>query len=112
VRLELADVGDLLRGSPGAFDAVLLDVDNGPSAFTTEGNACLYDDRGLAAANAALRPEGTMAVRSAREYRKFEQLLRNAGFRVYIQRVRARGKRGGPRHVIFLGVAPARIGPV
>jgi spermidine synthase len=112
VRLELADVGDLLRGSPGAFDAVLLDVDNSPSAFTTEGNAGLYDDRGLAAAFAALRPEGTLAVWSAREDRKFEQRLRYAGFRVEIQRVRARGKRGGPRHVIFLGVAPARIGPV
>jgi spermidine synthase len=112
VRLELADVGDVLRASTGAFDAVLLDVDNGPSAFTTEGNAGLYDDRGLAAAFAALRPEGTLAVWSAREDRKFEQRLRHAGFRVEAQRVRARGKRGGPRHVIFLGTAPARIGTV
>lgn len=106
VKLELGDVAAVLRANEAAFDAVLLDVDNGPSAFTSEGNAGLYDDRGLAAARAALRPEGCLAVWSAREDRKFEQRLRYAGFRAEAQRVRARGKRGGPRHVIFLGVVP------
>jgi spermidine synthase len=106
VKLELGDVAAVLSANEVAFDAVLLDVDNGPSAFTTESNAGLYDDRGLAAARAALRPGGRLAVWSAREDRKFEQRLRYAGFRVEAQRVRARGKRGGPRHVIFLGVAP------
>jgi spermidine synthase len=111
VRLELSDVGAVLRASTSAFDAVLLDVDNGPAAFTSGGNARLYGDRGLAAASTALRPEGTLAVWSAREDRKFEQRLRYAGFRVELERVRARGKRGGPRHVIFLATAPAKDGP-
>lgn len=111
VRLELADVAAVLRASQGAFDAVLLDVDNGPSAITTESNVGLYDDRGLAAARTALRPEGTLAVWSAREDRKFEQRLRHAGFRVAVERVRGRGKRGGPRHVVFLASAPPASDP-
>jgi spermidine synthase len=105
VRLELGDVGATLRERPGAFDAVLLDVDNGPSAFTTQSNAGLYDDAGLAATHAALRPGGTLAVWSAREDRRFEQRLRHAGFTVEVERVRGRGKQGGPRHAIFLAAA-------
>ena len=102
VRLELCDVADTLRGSPGAFDAVLLDVDNGPRAFTTQHNSGLYDDRGLAAARAALRPEGTLAVWSAWDDRRFEHRLRYAGFRVEVERVRGHGKQGGPHHTVFL----------
>jgi spermidine synthase len=109
VRLELRDVAAVLRASPGAFDAVLLDVDNGPAPLTASGNAGLYDDRGIAAARAALRPGGTLAVWSAREDRAFEHRLRHAGFRVAVERVRGRGKQGGPRHTIFVGrLAAAR----
>jgi spermidine synthase len=103
VRVEVGDVLDTLRASTGAFDAILLDVDNGPAAFTATGNASLYGDRGLSAARGALRPGGTLAVWSAWEDRKFEQRLRYAGFRVSVERVRARLKQGGPRHTIFLG---------
>ena len=103
VRVEPGDVAVTLRASAGAFDAILLDVDNGPDAFATSGNAALYSDAGLAAARGALREGGVLAVWSAREDRRFEQRLKYAGFRVEVERVRARLKKGGPRHVIFLG---------
>ena len=102
-RVEVGDVADLLRASRRRFDAVLLDVDNGPDAFTTSGNTWLYGDKGLAVIRSALVENGTLAVWSAREDRRFEQRLRYAGFAVEVVRVRARLKRGGPRHVIFVG---------
>ena len=97
------DVAETMRASEGRFDAMLLDVDNGPSAFTESANAELYTDRGLASARTALKNGGVLAVWSAREDRKFEQRLRYNGFRVEVSRVRARLKKGGPRHTIFLG---------
>ncbi len=103
VRIEVADVGFTLRANPGRFDVILLDVDNGPAAFTAAANDGLYDNGGVAAAHAALRPRGTLAVWSAWEDRKFEQRLRYHGFEVEVTRVRARLKKGGPRHTIFLG---------
>ena len=103
VAVEVGDVADTLRANAGRFDAVLLDVDNGPSAFTASDNSGLYDNRGLAAARAALRPGGVFAVWSSREDRRFEQRLRYAGFDVTVERVRGRLKKGGPRHTIFLG---------
>lgn len=102
VRVEIGDVADTLRSSPGRFDAVLLDVDNGPDAFTATTNARLYNDHGLAAARAALKPDGVLAVWSAWEDRKFEQRLRYAGFTVHVERVRGRLKKGGPKHTIFI----------
>ena len=107
VRVAAGDVGVTLRSSPGRFDAILLDVDNGPSAFTESGNAALYDNQGVAAARAALRRDGVLAVWSAWEDRKFEQRLRHAGFNVRVDRVRARLKKGGPRHTIFLAHHPS-----
>lgn len=103
VTIDVGDVAATLRSSAGRFDAVLLDVDNGPRAFTTTANGALYSDAGLASARAALRPGGVLAVWSAWEDRKFEQRLRYAGFTVDVERVRARLNQGGPRHVIFLG---------
>jgi spermidine synthase len=106
VRVAVEDVGFTLRAHPRRFDAILLDVDNGPAAFATSGNAALYGDAGLAAARRALTDGGVLAVWSAREDRKFEQRLKYAGFRVAVERVRARLKKGGPRHTIFLGYSP------
>jgi spermidine synthase len=103
VRIDLNDVGFTLRANPGRFDAVLLDVDNGPRAFTTEANQSLYDNAGVAAAHAALRDEGVLAVWSAWEDRKFEQRLRYHGFVAHTERVRARLKKGGAHHTVFLG---------
>jgi spermidine synthase len=103
VQVELGDVAATLRASRRRFDAILLDVDNGPAAFTASHNTRLYDNDGIAAARSALTEAGMLAVWSAWEDRKFEQRLRHAGFTVQVERVRARLKKGGPRHTIFLG---------
>ena len=100
--MEVADVGFTLRANREHFDAILLDVDNGPAAFTVDVNAGLYDNSGVAAAYAALCPRGTLAIWSAWEDTKFEQRLRFHGFAVEVVWVRARLKKGGPRHTIFL----------
>jgi spermidine synthase len=102
VRIESGDVAESIQAHPGRFDAVLLDVDNGPDAFTASTNARLYNDQGLAAARASLKPRGVLAVWSAWEDRRFEQRLRYAGFGVEVERVRGRLKKGGPKHTIFL----------
>lgn len=102
VRVEVGDVAVTLKSGPSQFDAVLLDVDNGPAAFTTPQNSTLYGDRGLAAVHAALKSGGVLAVWSARDDRKFEQRLRYGGFTVEVERVRGRLKKGGPHHTIFL----------
>lgn len=102
VRVETGDVGVTLRSRRGQFDAVLLDVDNGPTAFTASNNAGLYDNRGIAAACAALKTEGVLAVWAAQDDRKFEQRLRDGRFDVQVRRPRGRLKKGGPRHTIFL----------
>lgn len=106
VRVEVGDVVAVLRRSAGHFDAVLLDIDNGPDAFTTTGNQWLYGNAGVTMLREALTPGGMVAVWSAWEDRKFEQRLRWAGFAVEVVRVRARLAAGGPRHVLFLAVAP------
>ena len=103
VQIEIGDVGSTVRASRRRFDAMLLDVDNGPAAFTASHNTGLYDDAGLAAARAALTPGGVLAIWSAWEDRRFEQRLRHGGFSVRVERVRARLKKGGPRHTIFIG---------
>jgi len=103
VRVLQGDVLDALRANPSCFDAVILDVDNGPRAFTTSANATLYANEGVAAARAALKADGVLAVWSAWDDRKFEQRLRYSGLVVEVTRVRARLKKGGPRHTLFLG---------
>lgn len=103
VQVDQRDVAETLHASRDRFDAILLDVDNGPDAFTSSGNAALYSDGGLTAARTALRSGGVLAVWSAWEDRKFEQRLRYNGFTVNVQRVRGRLKKGGPHHTIFLG---------
>jgi hypothetical protein len=107
VRVEVGDVAITLRSGLGRFDAVLLDVDNGPSAFVASDNAGLYDDRGIAAARAALRMDGVLAVWSARYDQKFERRLRYGGFVVQVESVRGRLKKGGPHHFIYLAHNPS-----
>lgn len=103
VRVETGDVAATIGSRPGQFDAVLLDVDNGPAGFTAASNARLYDQRGIAAAHAALKTAGVLAVWAARDDRKFEQRLRDGGFEVRVQRPHGRLKKGGPRHSIYVG---------
>jgi len=86
----------------GAYDAVLLDVDNGPEGLTRQGNDWLYSPAGLEAAFTALRPAGVLAVWSATSHRAFAQQLRQAGFEVDEVPVRSRNPRRGARHTIWL----------
>jgi spermidine synthase len=102
VKVFDGDVLEALRANPARFDAVILDVDNGPAAFTDSSNAALYTNEGIATARGALRDHGVLAVWSAWEDRKFVQRLRYAGFTVKVTRVRARLNKGGPRHTLFL----------
>jgi len=106
VRVETGDVAVTLSSRLGQFDAVLLDVDNGPAALTDSNNAGLYDSRGIAAAHASLKKTGVLAIWAAKEDRKFKQRLRDGGFDVQVQRPRGRLINGGPRHTIFLAQKP------
>jgi spermidine synthase len=101
VRVEIVDVAATIRANAGKFDAVVLDVDNGPGALTDSANAALYSDSGIAATSASLKPGGVLAVWSAREDRKFEQRLCSAKFLVQVERARARGG-SGARHNIYV----------
>lgn len=101
VRLVERDVGALIETSDAHYDAILLDVDNGPDGLTREGNDRLYSPRGLAAARAALTPGGILAVWSAAPDHRFAKRLGEAGFRVEEVAVRARSTGKGPRHVIW-----------
>jgi spermidine synthase len=96
------DVGGVIGAGRAAYDAILLDVDNGPEGLTRAANDRLYDAAGLQAARTALRPGGVLAVWSAGPNRKFTQRLRQSGFAVEEVRVRANAKGGGARHVIWL----------
>ncbi len=111
VRIDVRDVRCTLRANPGRFDAILLDVDNGPAAFTAPDNHGLYDNAGVGAAYAALRIGGVLAVWSAWDDRKFEQRLRFHGFVAQVNRVRARLEKGGAHHRIFLGVKRTHRAP-
>ncbi|MCC6207923.1 MAG: hypothetical protein IT488_07205 [Gammaproteobacteria bacterium] len=101
VGVHEGDVGGLLRSAAGAYDAILLDVDNGPAGLTQKANDWLYGAVGLNAARSALRPGGVLAVWSAAPDRKFHARLQQTGFEVEELRVRAHGKRGA-RHIIWL----------
>ena len=95
------DVAEVLRSETSAYDAILLDVDNGPEGLTRNGNDWLDSGPGLAASFAALRPRGVLAVWSASPDRPFTRRLRRAGFKVDEVRVPARGDRGR-QHTIWI----------
>lgn len=94
------DVADILNKEQQAYDAILLDVDNGPEGLTRKQNDRLYSIDGLNTAYAALRPQGVLAVWSAGPDKGFLQRLRKVGFEVDEVRVRARGSKGA-RHIIW-----------
>ncbi len=96
-----ADVGAVIREQPATYDAILLDVDNGPDGLTHAGNDRLYTHGGLAAAKAALKPGGILAVWSAEPDKSFSKRLRGTGFKTEEITVRAR-KTKGRRHTIWL----------
>lgn len=101
VEVIVADVGELIDCASGEYDAILLDVDNGPEGLTHPENDGLYSLEGLEAAYHALRQSGVLAVWSASPVPRFTTLLQKAGFRVKEEVVRAhQGK--GARHMIWL----------
>ncbi len=102
VIIRETDVVALIRSARGLYDAILLDVDNGPEGLSRKANDALYDHAGLAAACAALRPGGVLAVWSSAPDTGFTRRLGKAGFLVEDVKVRAGRRGGGARHVIWL----------
>jgi spermidine synthase len=100
-RIRQADVAEVIRSQASAYDAILLDVDNGPEALIRKANDALYDMKGLKAVRRALRPGGVLAVWSSGPHPAFSNRLRDAGFGVAEVAVRATAKRSGARHVIW-----------
>jgi len=102
VSIRETDVIEIVRSHRGTFDAILLDVDNGPEGLTRKANDALYSSVGLQAAHTALRPGGVLAVWSSGPNPAFAKRLRGASFEVNEVNVRATGKGGGARHVIWI----------
>jgi spermidine synthase len=98
----LDDVAELIARARSTYDAILLDVDNGPDGLVRDANDRLYTPAGLAAAKAALTPGGVLAVWSAAPDKVFAARLHRAGFEVDEVTVRARSNGKGPRHTIWL----------
>ena len=94
-------VDDANDGTCDRFDAILLDVDNGPDGIVRDGNERLYSSTGLGKARDALRPGGVLAIWSAAPDHKFTRRLKDAGFAVEAREVRARPNNKGPRHTIW-----------
>jgi spermidine synthase len=101
VQVHEGDVARMIR--QGGWDAIVLDVDNGPAALTSKHNEDLYTLAGLRAAHAALRPGGVLAVWSAAYVPIFTARLRQAGFGVEEIPVRGRAKGRGPRFLVWIG---------
>jgi spermidine synthase len=106
VTLRIGDVAEAIVWDTAGWDAILLDVDNGPDGLVRPANDRLYSAAGLAAARRALRPGGILAVWSAAPDAGFTRRLKSAGFAVEETVVSARPNRKGPRHVIWFARKP------
>ena len=110
VQVEVCDVVGYLAAGGEPFDTILLDVDNGPEAFTLRTNARIYDRAGLQRVRRLLKPGGLLVVWSAFELPPFVDALRAAGLEPHTVRVRARGSRGA-RHTLYVGRRPIEVWP-
>jgi len=99
------DVAVVIKEKRHLYDAILLDVDNGPKGLTSKGNDRLYSKEGLEAAFALLRPGGVLAVWSVSSDHSFTKRLKQAGFDVKEVSAYARGSRGGGRHTIWIAIS-------
>ncbi|MCC6521309.1 MAG: spermidine synthase, partial [Polyangiaceae bacterium] len=103
VTVLVGDVGAVLREAASTYDAVLLDVDNGPAALTARSNRGLYDAAGIARVARALRPGGVLAVWSVSDDASFTARLLRGGLRARTERV-PKGDSGRGRHTLWLAV--------
>lgn len=103
VALKMGDIVELILRSRSRFDAILLDIDNGPSAMTDSGNRRLYGREGMLACRRALREQGCLAVWSAEPSKKFEQLLMRCRF--HVRRFRFPAYKGSKSQSRFVWVA-------
>jgi len=103
VDLKSGDIVELISRSKSKFDAILLDIDNGPGAMTDSGNRRLYGREGILACRQALRQQGCLAVWSAEPSKKFEQLLMSCSFQV--RRFRVPAYKGSKSQSRFVWVA-------
>lgn len=101
-RVHIGDVVQLIKESPASYDAILLDIDNGPEGLTRKENDWLYTTAGIYAAQAALRPDGVLAYWSAGQDPAFTERLKRAGLSVEPVTVRAHRPGKGAKHVIWL----------
>lgn len=108
LELLLADVGAVIDRSRARYDAILLDVDNGPDSLVHLANQRLYDAEGIAAARRALRPAGVLAVWSFCDDDSYTRRLKAAGFKVSVERVTGSGKGRGRHHYIWVAHAPRK----
>ena len=106
VAVRETDVAEMIGEAEGGYDAILLDVDNGPGGLSRQANDGLYSARGLAAARRALRPGGILAVWSSGPSNDFTSRLRRAGFQTEEVKARANRAGKGARHVIWLATGP------
>ncbi len=107
VRVVQGDVIDVLQATPGAFDAIMLDTDNGPDGMLMSENTPLYAARGIEDTVAALRAGGSIVYWSVGDDPRFAGALRNAGLGVTTLRVRAHST-AGPMHTLYVATAPAQ----
>ncbi len=104
--LHIGDVGDHVRAGDGCYDAILLDVDNGPDALAHPQNEALYGERGLTEAWAALRPGGVLGIWSFSDDARFTERLERKGFAVKVNRVSASRKGRGRHHYVWVARRP------
>ncbi len=102
VTVVIEDVINIINNNTSAFDAILLDVDNGPDSLTQEGNDELYSMSGVAMIHRALRPGGVVAVWSSSPDTGFMQRLNRSSFHVLEKKVRGRTHKKGPVHTIWI----------
>ncbi len=107
VVVQEQDVAEVMKKANN-FDAIMLDVDNGPSSFTCSDNDALYSAPGLSRAFAALKPGGVLTVWSASTDDAYTQRMKRAGFTVTEQRVGSHASKRGNRHNIWIGIKPVR----
>jgi spermidine synthase len=105
VELREGDVAAVMEAAEGAYDAILLDIDNGPEAVLCDINSALFSARGLRKMRRALAPSGVLAVWSADPSPRFEERLEETRFSFRAVEIAARGAEGDPRHIVYLARA-------